>query len=497
MLSPTLGLSKTSYRLEDVRGESKACEKSLRHKSQTFEKCDSLSPDSAENISRSFLEIDRGRAVSEIKANIKTMAESQIEASIQQLQQVGAPISSVQLQARLKDLSTLGYRLKPPMAVSADEALSEKYLLASLRYHELRKLSANQNLNAIDRKSLKERLELLEARYPLLAEHSFSKLSTQASALLKASTFIPKESADESLMLDNYLFNNTPAKISELKLDNFKATSAIGQMAKALSQNSNPRITSALQDILKEDLQASLSDQLKALTKLESFDTCQTMTLHSTVSLQAINSSTHPEDVFAQYCECQKLQTPVPESALMVGGLVAGAAGLLCVVPTGIGQVIACPTAVAVGWGTAGGSAVNFTSQLSRYNSFQDQGTVLKVLENGAEKKPELELLSRKSSELSREMVNDNMVGLIGVGVGHVGFTGLAKLYTKSRISGSLSKLSVSERKKVEDTLKSLNKEDQTKLFVVLDKLDDESRAVLLQNPSLLNRELKGLRCEI
>ncbi|MNT35371.1 hypothetical protein D3C72_1713970 [compost metagenome] len=78
-----------------------------------------------------------------------------------------------------------------------------------------------------------------------------------------------------------------------------------------------------------------------------------------------------------------------------------------------------------------------------------------------------------------------------------MGFSGLTKLYTKSRISGSLSKLSVSERKKVEDTLQSLNKEDQTKLFVVLDKLDDESRAVLLANPSLLNKQLKGLRCEI
>lgn len=221
------------------------------------------------------------------------------------------------------------------------------------------------------------------------------------------------------------------------------------------------------------------------------------MTLHSEITQIAVNSSARPEAVFADLCECQQENAPVPESALLVTGLLAGAAGLVCIVPTGIGQVIACPTAAAAGWTTAAGSAVNMTEQMSRYGSYSNQGGILEILESGKEDKAESALLSKKESELSKEIVNNNMLGLIGFSVGHVGFAGLTKLYQKSQISKALSKMSTAERKRIEDSLSSLNKEDQSRAFVVLEQLDDETRALLLQKPHLLNQQMKGLRCEI
>ena len=151
----------------------------------------------------------------------------------------------------------------------------------------------------------------------------------------------------------------------------------------------------------------------------------------------------------------------------------------------------------ATGWATAGGSAVNIGHQMSRYSSYSDQGGILGVLESGKDSKDELALLSKKESALSQEIVSNNMMGLIGFSVGHVGFSSLTKLYKKSQISKTLGKMTDEERKRLESNLSSLNKEDQTRAFVVLEQLDEETRALLRKKPQLRNMQMKGRRCEI
>jgi hypothetical protein len=120
------------------------------------------------------------------------------------------------------------------------------------------------------------------------------------------------------------------------------------------------------------------------------------------------------------------------------------------------------------------------------------------ALQTGEPNRAELDLLRKKESDLGKSMATDQMVGLIGFSVGHVGFQGLTKLYQKSKLSLAVKKLSLPQQKKLQDTLQDLKKEDQTKAFVVLDKVDAETRSLLLQKPKLLVEELKkGGRCDI
>ncbi|MFS4458725.1 hypothetical protein [Bdellovibrio sp. HCB2-146] len=490
--------AQSTYSLSDIRGETKACENTLYRKNHPFQGCEPEEQKNLSEISNSLGDFDKGIAVGQIKKNIKTLSEAQIKNSLAHLQRIGIKNFDNTLNYKLQSLKKEGFKVSVP-SEKEESNLSEKYLIASLRYNELRKIANSKinYLNEADRIQLKERIALLESRFPLLAGHGFMKLGINAAAHFKTNNMASKESADEAMLLDNYLFNDTPDKASALDFTDIKTSSAMGQMAISFAQNKNPRIQEDLRNILNQELQSSLADQLGALTKLKDFDTCETLTLHSEVTQFAVNSSAHSDDVFSELCECQKANAPVPESALLVSGVLSGAAGLLCIAPTGIGQLIACPTAAAAGWATAGGSAVNFSHQMSRYNSYGNQGSVLEVLESGKESKDELTILTRKESELTREMVNNNMLGLIGFSVGHVGFSSLTKIYAKSQISKSLSKLSAAERKKIEETFSSLNKDDQTRAFVVLEQLDDETRALLLRKPHLLNQELKGLRCEI
>ncbi len=490
------GHAQNSYTLQDVRGETKACTTASKPAVSLAPTCQVQEEKSLTTISNSMRKLDSALAQTEIKKNIKKLAEAQIANSLIHLQKVGVASTDVTLSSRLQKLKEQGYKINQTFT-SEEADLSEKYLIASLRYNELRKQSGNAYLNEQDRNQIQERLELLEARYPLLAGHSFSKLSTNASAILKTTSFIPKETSEESLILDNFLFNGTPKKVSQIDMSDINATSSIGQITKAYSGNTNPRIKDSLRSILNQDLQASLSDQLGALAKLSEFNSCETLTLHSKVTLFAIQSSVHPNEVFADLCKCKQANAPVPESTLLVSGLVAGAAGLLCVAPTGIGQLIACPTAAAAGWATTGGSAINLGSQLSRYGSYDNQGGVLQVLESGQDNKTELTLLSKKQSELTRDVVNSNMMGLVGFSVGHVGFSKLSQIYVKSKVTKNLNELSATQRKDIDSAFSSLNKEDQTRAFLVLDKLDEESRKILLQKPELLNQQMKGLRCEI
>lgn len=493
-----VGFAQSTYSLADVRGETKACENALYKKEHPFQGCEPEEQKNLTDISNSLGDFDKGLAVGQIKKNIRTLSEAQIKSSLGHLQKIGIQHFDSTLNYKLQNLKKEGFRVSIP-AEKEEANLSEKYLIASLRYNELRKLSSKNGsfLTEADRNQLKERIALLEARFPLLAGHGFQKLGINTAAHFKASNMAPKESADEAMILDNYLFNGTPTKASALDFTDIKTNSAMGQMTKDFAQNKNPRVQEDLRAIMNQELQSSLADQLGALTKLKDFDTCETLTLHSEVTQLAINSSAHSDDVFSDLCECQKENAPVPESALLVSGLISGAAGILCLAPTGIGQLIACPTAAATGWATAGGSAVNFGHQMSRYGSYSDQGGILGILESGKDDKEELALLSKKEKELNKEVVSNNMMGLIGFSVGHVGFSSLTKLYKKSQISKALTKMTDEERKRLEANLSSLSKEDQTRAFVVLEQLDEKTRALLLKKPQLLNLQMKGLRCEI
>ncbi|MNL02486.1 hypothetical protein D3C87_1229950 [compost metagenome] len=306
-----------------------------------------------------------------------------------------------------------------------------------------------------------------------------------------------KEKTAETRILDNFLFNDTPASLSQLNFQDVSPQSAAAKVAAAF-QTAKPALQNDLRGRLQQDLEESLGDQLKALNRFPEFSDCELMTLHSQVSLRVVNSSANPEKVFNEICECQKQNKPIGDEYVMGLGVVSVGGLALCMTPTGVSQIIGCPLAAIAGWATTGASAVNLGDSFGKYGSLRNQGGVMAAMQADGQNRDELEVLRQKESELSKSMATDQMVGLIGFSVGHVGFQGLSKIYEKSKLSLSLKKLSLPQQKSLEDALKDLKKEEQTQAFVVLDKVDEETRAIFLKQPKLLVEELKkGGRCEM
>ncbi len=487
--------AQTLYTLEDIRGESKTCERSLEE-NNLKPVCQNPEKNSYTELDKSIVDIDVHLATDEIKREVITMAESQVTLSLGLLQKMGINDNNSALTERLKKLDSSGIKATRS-SQELNPQLLDKYYIASLRYYDLKRRKENFGLSEIEKRKIDERVKLLEVRYPLITEHNFTRLKDFSLPKLNEKHAFVQETSDDSKVLDNFLFNDTPDKLSAIN------TSVLSSKSLTISalRGFKPADESTKDEIrnhLKDDLQKSLASQLGALSKIHSFGECEILTLHSQSAQRAVNSSVSSDKVFKKLCECRQAISPVNDSAIMGMGVASIGGLLLCLTPTGIGQAIGCPTAFIAGWGATGASAVNFADSLGKYNDLNNQGNVVAALTKNDINQKELELIRGKESELAKNMTTQQMTGLIGFGVGHVGFSGLAQVYKKSKLALSLKKLSANQQAQMEKVVAKLDPEEQTKAFVVLDKLDDESREVLLANPAILLKELKkGGRCEI
>lgn len=487
--------AQTLYTLDDVRGDSKLCEQTLEAE-KLKPVCQTPEKTSYNNLDKNIEDIDIHLATDEIKREVITMAESQVTLSLGLLQKMGIKDNNSALGDRLKKLENSEIKATRSSQELNPELL-DKYFIASLRYYDLKRRKENFGLSDIEKRKIDERVKLMEVRYPLITQHNFMKLKDFALPKLNEKQAFTQETSDDSRLLDNFLFNDTPAKLSDINTSELTSKSLTVSALRGF-KTAAEGTKEEIRTHLKDDLQKSLASQLGALSKIESFGECEILTLHSQSAQRAINSSVAPDKVFKKLCECRKVNPPVDDSTIMGMGVASIGGLLLCISPTGIGQVIGCPTAVIAGWGATGASAVNFADSLGRYNNLDDQGNVLAALPKNAMNKKELELVRGKESELVKNMTTDQMTGLIGLGVGHVGFSGLAQVYKKSKLALSLGKLNTFDKERMEKVVAKLDPEEQTKAFVILDKIDDESREVLLANPNVLLKELKkGGRCEI
>lgn len=487
--------AQSAFTVEDIRGESKACEQTLDEENLK-PVCQLPVKNSYSDLDKNVEDIDIHLATDEIKREVITMAESQVTLSLGLLEKIGIKNDNSFLNERLQKLKNSGINSKRSSQELNPELL-DKYLIASLRYYDLKRRKENFGLSDIEKKKIDERVKLLEVRYPLITQHNFTKLKEFALPKLKEKQAFVQETSDDSRLLDNFLFNDTPDKLSAI---NSSALSSKSLTVSALRgfKPADENKKNEIRNYLKDDLQQSLASQLGALSKIDSFGECELLTLHSQSSMQAVNSSVAPDKVFKKLCECRKATAPINDSAIMGMGVASIGGLLLCISPTGIGQVIGCPTALVAGWGATGASAINFADSLGKYNDLNTQGNVVAALPKNEENQKELELIRGKESEIVKDMTTQQMTGLIGFGVGHVGFSGLAQVYKKSKLALSLKKLNAVEQARMEKVVTKLDAEEQTKAFVLLDKLDDESREVLLANPEILLKELKkGGRCEL
>lgn len=458
--------------------------------------CQPGAQNAGHELGKGIADLDKKMALEEIKREVKSMAESQIAISVGLLKKLGIQNKSAVFTEQLRRLKKNGFEVtETPQA--PDQELLDKYLVASLRYHELKRQYDQSQYLGEDKKVIQDRIKYLELRYPLISQHNFSNLKTYSQASLRLPMDGLKEKTDETRILDNFLFNDTPAKLSQLNFQENSPQSAAARVA-ASFQAAKPTLQNDLRQRLQLDLEESLGNQLKALNRFPEFSDCELMTLHSQVSLRVVNSSANPAKVFNEICECQKQNRPIGDDYVMGLGIVSVGGLALCMTPTGVGQIVGCPVAAIAGWAVTGASAVNLGDSLEKYGNLRNQGGVMAAMQADGQNRGELEVIRQKESELSKSMATDQMVGLIGFSVGHVGFQGLSKIYEKSKLSLSLKKLSLPQQKSLEDALKDLKKEEQTQAFVVLDKVDEETRAVFLKQPKLLVEELKkGGRCEI
>jgi hypothetical protein len=487
-------VAKEGFSLADVRGESSACEETLKGQRPSGPLCHTPKPEAARILDQSALDIDAHLASKEIKREVVAMAESQVSLSLGLLQKLGIQNESPALKERLKKLEASGIKAERG-AYSENPELLNKYLLASFRYYDLKRRENNFDMNESEKRKIQERVKLLELRYPLIAQHNFASLKDVAFAKFGKTRAFGVESGDESLQLDNFLFNDTPEKLADL---DFPETSAKSFSAEALRgfKASSESLKNEIRDHLKDDLQNSLASQLKALSEIDRFGDCELLTLHSQSTQNAVNTSAEPERVFKKLCECRQQNPPVSDASVLGMGVASLGGLLLCMTPTGIGQVIGCPTAFVAGWGMTGASVVNFADTLGKYSNLNTQVNVMSALPANRANQTEWAFLKQKESELVKDMGTTQMVNLVGLGVGHVGFKGLTEVYAKSKVSGTFKKLSTPQQQSAEKMISSLAKEDQTTAFLLLNKLDAESRAILLAKPALFLKELKkGGRC--
>lgn len=483
LIAPAVG---SGYERNDLLGNDSLCRQILVAREAGEISCASYFPQDELEISVNAL--DEHLALAEIKRNIVVMAEAQVQSSLLLLKKLGMKSPSKSLQEKLRRLEEKGI-MATPVNSSISEDLLQRYLIAALRYQELTSQMANNIFKAQKRELILDKIKLLELKYPLIAQHNFKYFKDSVCQKAGLSTLAKKESKDEEALLDQYLFD-------EKELKKSSPHSYTGKISQLLLENKNDFLPSS--ELIKE-LEISFSNQLTPLLNLDAQKECDLWNLHGSIALQVINSSARPEKMFGKACECQQTHKPISHE-IVTGLEVASLGGLgLCLTPTGVGQVLGCPGAMIAGLGAGGANTINFVSSVAQAQTIQDQKSIVAFLERTNLQKEEQDYLRKKEIEIIKDAGVDTITGLIGLGVGHIGAKNLIKYFQKGKLATSLKRLSDKEAENLIKAMEELDDVTQTRAFVVLEKLDQDSRETLLKKPAILLRELKknGGFCEL
>lgn len=478
------------FTIDDLLGDGSLCSMIKANKESGIEICSPYIEASVNDLSASAGALDDHLAYAELRRNITLMSESQIQSSLRILGILGMEQPGLVLKRKLESLKANGIEHRQTKE-TINKELTEKYIVASMRYHELKTQLAGNIFKGIEREQIQNRIKVLEFRYPLISNHHFKTYKDLICSQLKTSCFPKKENEKETKALDSFLLEDKELEIADPR-------SYTAKIKNFLANTKDVKIKKMLNERMLDELQASFANQLTPLLSLKSMKECDLLNLHSSVSLEMINTSANPHRMFGKYCSCKGSGQVIDEKIVM-GLEVASLGGLgLCLTPTGVGQVLGCPTAMVAGLGATGASAINFLDSMGRYQSIHEQKKIVNFFERNEFKKEEEERLKNKELQELKDMGVEGLTGLIGFGIGNVGMKNLVKYFKNGKLSLLIKKLSNDEKKRLEEAFEGLSPKDQTKAFVVLEKLDDESREVLVKNPTLVVKEFKkGMSCDL
>lgn len=474
---------------DDLIGAESICEQN-----KDLKVCDTENGD----LNNSANSLDDFLAMAELRRTIETMASVQVQSSLQLLQIMGMQRPGMILDRQLQGLKFNGIVPELQKAEVKPE-LAPKYIVAAMRYHELKTLIAGSRSQGIEKAQIQKKLKLLELRFPLLSNYHFKTYKDSLCSNLGIICKPQNESAAEESTLDQFLFQDSPKEIHQLQLEQSATSSFTGKIATLLATNKDQKFITAQNESLVSELQVSLSNQLNPLLNLKSLEECSLLNLHTKLSLQVINSSANPERMFGKYCACQNSKRLIDEN-LVMGLEMASLGGLgLCLTPTGVGQVLGCPTAAIAGLGATGANAVNLFDSLGKFQTINDQKTIVQFLDRTNLNKEEEEYLKNKELQSIKDAGISGLVGLIGFGVGNIGMKGLIKYFHKGNVSDSVKKMTEAQNAILDKAMDELELKDQTKAFVLLEKLDKESREILIKQPTLIVKEIKkgGKSCDL
>lgn len=432
--------------------------------------------------------LDEYLALAELKRNITVMAEAQIQSSLLVLKKLGLKSHSKTLKDKIYLLEENGIKVNYPKT-SPSQDLAPRYLIAALRYQELTSQLVNNIFKGKEREKVHKKIKLLELKYPLIAQHNFKFFKDFVCQKAGVSSLPKKELPQEEELLDSYLFDGKE----------FKESLHNSYTGKIAHFRTNDKEAEKLSHELLKELETSFSNQLTPLLQLDSQKECDLWNLHGAITLQVINSSARPEQIFGKACQCQKTQQLINEE-IVTGLEVASLGGLgLCLTPSGVGQVLGCPTAMITGLGAGGANTINLMGSLAHSQRLQEQKSIVKFLERNNLNKEEEENIRNKEIEMMKNAGVNTLSGLIGFGVGNIGLKNLIKYFNKGKLANSLKELTEKEREKLLEAVEDLDDHSQTQAFVLLEKLDHDSRDALLKKPSILVNELKknGISCEL
>ncbi|EQC48407.1 hypothetical protein M899_1939 [Bacteriovorax sp. BSW11_IV] len=495
---PQLALAQ--YERDELIGQDSICLKLENYEDEMGREC-LITKKSITEIHRKdrlSRDLDEHLALSEIKRNIQSMADAQIYNSIQVLAALGVEKEDLGLSRKKDELEVKGYHF-PKFSRKKNAELQKRYFLSAIRYHEQKTLLANYPLTNDQKNNIKHKLRIMELRYPLVTNHNFKFFKDYVVSKFKITGGYKVETKEEEYVLDSYLLGEVPEKLDEVSQLGFKVKSNAGKVLEGLVSGKNEKQMDIIYKDLTSELQQSLAMQLSPLESINSFNSCQLYNVHSRITLDAINSSADPAKLVKSFCNCQKENSPIDEDIVM-GLEMASLGGLgLCITPTGVGQIVGCPTAFVAGLGATGASTINFFSYMSNYSDISKARGVTTVLERDSFYQDEVNRLRDKELDSLSNIGVSRLIGLVGLKVGHIGMKGLLRVYEKSNISKTLAKKNPFQKERFNSQVDKLDPNMQTKMFVILDRLDEKTRNYFIESPEVLLRELKksGGKCAL
>lgn len=493
-------LTLAQYERDELFGQDSICQRLETYEDEMGREC-SITKKSVSEIQRKdrlSKDLDEHLALSEIKRNIQSMADAQIYNSIQVLSALGVEKEDLGLSRKKDELEAKGYHF-PTFTRKKNSELQKRYFLTAVRYHEQKTLLANYPLTKDQKNKIKKKLRIMELRYPLVANHNFKFFKDYVVSKFRINGGYKVETNEEEFAMDSYLLGDVPEKLDEISQLGFKVKSNAGKVLEGLIDGENAKHMDIIYKDLARELQQSLAMQLSPLESVNSFNSCQLYNVHSRITLDAINSSGDPAKLVKSFCNCQKENSPIDEDIVM-GLEMASLGGLgLCITPTGVGQIVGCPTAFVAGLGATGASTINFFSYMSNYTEISKSRGVTTVLERDSFYQNEVNRLKDQELDSLSNIGVSRLIGLVGLKVGHIGMKGLLRVYEKSNISKTLARKNPFQKDKFNSEVDKLDPSMQTKMFVILDRLDEKTRNYFIESPEVLLRELKksGGKCAL